>query len=213
MEKIKLIDDWLDTAQLICTKADGRTKYDFSNFTFSSKIALKTFRRELALQKAWSKYDQVNLEISINKLNNSCNPKNLEKIKEKDDTLKSAKKLLSIREKPIRAFEKGVFPYIDGFQVGKESHKESDEESGEESDESEEIDIPDLESEELVAKKKKQKGQVLKILAPNQMLSRLPITLAQLKARIYSEKLKNEIRQLFYSLYRSKKLKKQLIKL
>ena len=51
----------------------------------------------------------------------------------------------------------------------------------------------------------------LKILTPNQMLSRLPITLAQLKAGNNSEKLKNEIRQL-YSLYRSKKLTKQLYK-
>ena len=45
----------------------------------------------------------------------------------------------------------------------------------------------------------------LKILTPNQMLSRLPITLAQLKAGNNSEKLKNEIRELLYSLYRSKK--------
>ena len=37
------------------------------------------------------------------------------------------------------------------------------------------------------------------------MLTRLPITLAQLKARNNSEKLKHEIRQLLYSLYRSKK--------
>ena len=37
------------------------------------------------------------------------------------------------------------------------------------------------------------------------MLSRLAITLAQLKAANYSEKLKNEIRQLLYSFYRSKK--------
>ena len=44
------------------------------------------------------------------------------------------------------------------------------------------------------------------------MLSRLPITLAQLKARNNSEKLKNEIRQLLYSLYRTKKLTKQLYK-
>ena len=36
------------------------------------------------------------------------------------------------------------------------------------------------------------------------MLCRLPITLAQLKAGNNSEKRKNEIRQLFYSLYRSK---------
>ena len=51
----------------------------------------------------------------------------------------------------------------------------------------------------------KQLGLGLKILTPNQMLSRLPITLAQLKAGNNSEKLKNEIRQLLYSLYRPKK--------
>ena len=55
-------------------------------------------------------------------------------------------------------------------------------------------------------------GKGLKILTPDQMLSRLPITLAQLKAGNNSEKLKNEIRQLLYSLYRSKKLTKQLYK-
>ena len=42
--------------------------------------------------------------------------------------------------------------------------------------------------------------------------SRLPITLAQLKAGNNSEKLKNEIKQLLYSLYSSKKLTKQLYK-
>ena len=55
-----------------------------------------------------------------------------------------------------------------------------------------------------------QQGSGLKILTPNQMLSRLPITLAQLKAGNNSDKLKNEIRQLLYSLQRSKKLTKQL---
>ena len=42
----------------------------------------------------------------------------------------------------------------------------------------------------------------LQILTPNQMLSRLPISLAQLKAGNNSEKLKSEIRQLLSSLYR-----------
>ena len=59
---------------------------------------------------------------------------------------------------------------------------------------------------------RKQQDLGLKILTPNQMLSRLPIILAQLKAGNNSEKLKNEIRQLLYSLYRSKKLTKQLYK-
>ena len=57
-----------------------------------------------------------------------------------------------------------------------------------------------------------QSGQGLKILAPSQMLSRLPISLAQLKAGNNSEKLKNEIRQLLYSLYRSKILTKKIYK-
>ena len=59
---------------------------------------------------------------------------------------------------------------------------------------------------------KKKSGGGLKILTLDQMLSRLPITLAQLKAVNSSEKLKNEIRQLLYSLYKSKKLTKQLYK-
>ena len=56
-----------------------------------------------------------------------------------------------------------------------------------------------------------QEGQGLKILTPNQMLSRLPITLAQLKAGNNPEKLKNETRQLLYSLYRSKTVYKHSI--
>ena len=53
-----------------------------------------------------------------------------------------------------------------------------------------------------------QQGKGIKILTPNQMLSRLPITLSQLKAGNNSEKLKNEIRQLLHSLYRSKNMTK-----
>ena len=67
-------------------------------------------------------------------------------------------------------------------------------------------DMSELESEESAEQNKKQRGVGLKILTPDQMLSRLPITLAQLKAGNNSQKLINEIRQLLYSLYRSKKI-------
>ena len=60
--------------------------------------------------------------------------------------------------------------------------------------------------------KQKQSGLGLKILTPNQMLSSWPITLAQLKAGNNSEKLKNEITHILYSLYRSIKITKQLYK-
>ena len=65
-------------------------------------------------------------------------------------------------------------------------------------------DMPPLESEKDAAQR--QQGQGLKILTLKQMISRLPILLAQLKAGNNSQKLKMEIRQLLYSLYRSKNL-------
>ena len=84
------------------------------------------------------------------------------------------------------------------------------------SEEQKEIEKPgeiiDIAKEILKFNKQNQQGQRLKILTLDQMLSRLPITLAQLKAGDNSEKLKNEIRQLLYSLHRSKKLTKQLYK-
>ena len=59
-------------------------------------------------------------------------------------------------------------------------------------------------------RRQNQEGHGLKILTPQQMLRKLPISLAQLKAGNNSEKLKNEIRQLLYSLYRSEKLTKTI---
>ena len=55
-----------------------------------------------------------------------------------------------------------------------------------------------------------QQEQKLKILTPQQMITRLPILLAQLKDGNNSQKLKNEIRQIVYSLYRSKNLSKTI---
>ena len=54
------------------------------------------------------------------------------------------------------------------------------------------------------------KGKGLKILTPKQMLQRLPIALAQVKAGNNSENLLNEIRQTVYSLYQSKQITKKV---
>ena len=64
----------------------------------------------------------------------------------------------------------------------------------------------------LEAKKlaKEQEGTGLKILTPNQMLKRLRIALAQIKAGNNPESLLNEIRQIVYSLYRSKEITKKV---
>ena len=57
-----------------------------------------------------------------------------------------------------------------------------------------------------------QEGSGLNIWTPNRMLSKLPVSSAQLKAGNNSEKLKNEIRQILYSLNRLKKLTKNIYK-
>ena len=55
-------------------------------------------------------------------------------------------------------------------------------------------DMPDLETEESAEERKKQEAKGLKILTPQQILIRLPISLAQLRAENNSQKLKNKIR-------------------
>ena len=56
----------------------------------------------------------------------------------------------------------------------------------------------------------KSKPYSFKILTPNQILKKLPIALAQIKAGNNSESLLNEIRQIAYSLYRSKEITKKV---
>ena len=60
------------------------------------------------------------------------------------------------------------------------------------------------------SKESQQEGEGLKIVTPNQMLKRLPIALAQIKAGNNSESLLNEIRQIVYSLYQSKEITKKV---
>ena len=63
---------------------------------------------------------------------------------------------------------------------------------------------------EAKAKAKATKGTGLKTLTPKQMLQRLPIPLAQVKAGNNSESLLNEIRQIVFSLFQSKQITKKV---
>ena len=96
---IKELDDLLNKAQLICIKAGGKTIYNFKTFTLPLKFASKICNKD----------DQQELEVLMNKQNNENRPINKIKIKEKDDTLESAKKLLKIRKEIIRAIKIRVF--------------------------------------------------------------------------------------------------------
>ena len=136
----------------------------------------------------------------------------------------NAKRISGGREMIINAFKELIFPLspdegvkVDASRGEDEEEDENEEEcyiprefaripelSNFENEEETPRGMPDLESEKSAAQRRKTKGQGLKILTPEQMLSRLPISLAQLKAGNNSGKLKNEMRQLWHSLYRSK---------
>ena len=118
-----------------------------------------------------------------------------------------AKELYEIKNKNknnklVNAIKSGLSDLKDKIKEMSEDEKESDQPDK----------ILKLVEKIIEFNKQNQSGQGLKILTPHQMLSRLPISLAQLKAGNNSEKLKNEIRQILYSLYRSKNLTKQLFK-
>ena len=100
---------------------------------------------------------------------------------------------------------------VDVIKSGLSGLKNETENMDEEEKETEKPnEIIDVVEEIIEFNQQKQGGKGLKILTPDQILSRLPITLAQLKAGNNSQELKNEIRELLYFLYRSKQLTKQL---
>ena len=88
---------------------------------------------------------------------------------------------------------------VDAIFIGKSKSVGVDNEGSfeifEEKQESDEepvtTDMPELESEESAAERRNQPGKGRKILTPAEMLRRLPISLAQLKVRNNSQKLKN----------------------
>ena len=70
--------------------------------------------------------------------------------------------------------------------------------------------IPEYLELDIKQKKKKKVGKGLKILTPKQMLQRLPIAVAKIKAGNNSESVLNEIRQIVYFLYQSKQITKKV---
>ena len=79
IDTVKKTDDWLENGQLVCTKTDGKIKYEFNKFMMPLKFIMKIHHHNLTLQEA--RDDQQKLQILTNKLNNDYNPKS--KIKKK----------------------------------------------------------------------------------------------------------------------------------
>ena len=74
-----------------------------------------------------------------------------------------------------------IFNQLEEILVDDETDNKTDHEDNEDTEQPETTVMPDLETEESDAQKRTQKGQGLKILTPQQMLTRLTISLAQSK--------------------------------
>ena len=120
----------IDPEKFVCIKTDG-TIFNFNKFKNSLDLASNIYRDKNLLKDAENK--QSNIKILLKKLRN-YNPTKPKNIKPKEETLSAAEKLLNNRQDVIDAFKTGIFPYIDGSRIKKESEEESGGESEEESE-------------------------------------------------------------------------------
>ena len=120
-EKIKKEKNDIDPEKFVCVKTDG-TIFNFNKFKNSIDLASNIYRDKKLLKDAEN--EQHNIKILLNKLRN-YNPTKPKKLKAKEETLSAAERLLNNRQEVIDAFETGIFPYIDGFQIKEESEEKS----------------------------------------------------------------------------------------
>ena len=175
---------------------------DLINKIFNKKYERKTYK-ESEIDKFLEKYGHKNISISYDKNKNKFNTKGITKL------LKKLRNKLIIFSKFYEEYNK----FVDN--IVKFEYYKSEKDPGSVSpnqkklrryarDLKDIVDLYNLKSDSDTSKK----GEGLKILNNQQMLNRLPILLAQIEAGNNSIKLKNEARQMLYSLYRSKVLTK-----
>ena len=154
--------------------------YDFRNFK-----TIRAFGNEIRnniINLDTANLEQASLLSHINDFVRQTKPRDPEKRKLRSDVLDSVSELVKGREMVLTAFNSGIFHKLEKSQEGEGANEVS----------------------------RVNEGERIKILTPNQMLKRLPIALAQVKAGNNSESLLNEIRQIVYSLYRSKEITKNV---
>ena len=139
--------------------------------------------------------NQPNLLEKREKFNNKSKPKTKEGNDKKRNTFDIVNACYEDQDLPFNTYRSGMFP-IKAIQ-GKGRQRTLDSSTS---------DLP-----RVARVAKLSDNSNLKMLTPRQMLQRLPITLAQVKAGNTSENLLNEIRRIIYSLYRAKEITKKSI--
>ena len=143
------------------------------------------------------KANGLQIKLAQKKLNSNTKPRNPNMAKEKSDVLNNAITLLKGREMVYNGFENGTFLLSNPSIVLAESEKSSSSEHS-------------SNYYEYILSETKISGTRLNLLTPKQMLQRLTIALAQIKAGNTSENLLNEIRQIIYSLHQGKEITKKV---
>ena len=154
--------------------------YDFRNIKKIRAFGNEIRNNVISLDTA--NMEQANLLSYINDFIRKTKPRNPEKRKLRSHVLDSVSSLVQGREVVLKAFQSGIFHKLEESQKGERANEMS----------------------------RVNASERLEILTTNQILKRLPIALAQVKAGNNSESLLNEIRQIFYSLYRSKEITKKV---
>ena len=193
-------------------KPSNVNEYDFRDYNSLKELFKATYYRNLKIEDAERK--QGEFMAVLNALE-EYSPRKPDYVTARKNLLINAKKkvmmeerlLMHLKTKYFHLVLKTFFEDEDECYTPRELGKVPEHPNFEDKEKTPR-DIPELESEESAAQRRNQRGQGLKIFTPQQMLSRLSISLAQLKAGNNSETLKIEVRQPLYSLYRSKKLSK-----
>ena len=97
LSEFKKIDKALENADLVCTKTDNKTKYDFNRFSLPLKFIEKIHNYEITLDEAIN--DKTELSILINKLHNNYGPRNTEKIEKKKKSFRICKKIAKCKKR------------------------------------------------------------------------------------------------------------------
>ena len=152
-------------------------------------------------------FELSSIETFLGNINNKKNIKNKKDARKEFKTVKKNVKSKALKT-IVKDLEQLIFGNNDSNRKSSEDNKAPLEDYSAETDEY----LKYMEEQEKDRKKFSDEydssGSGLKILTNQQMLSGLPILLARIQAGNNSNKLKNELRQLIYSLYRSKVLTK-----
>ena len=154
--------------------------YDFRGFKTIRTYGSDITNNVTSLKAA--NLEQANLMAHFYDFMKKTKPQDPEQKKLKSDVSNSLGAFIKGRDAMYNAFRSRIFHRVEKSQEGEEANEMS----------------------------RVNASERLKILTPNQMLKRLPIALAQVKAGNNSESLLNEIRQIVYSLYRSKEITKKV---